>query len=100
MDVHGAWRTHADLVRHSLRHGFPQGWDLHPAQLASRYTAVYAFYLAGVDAAIARVRAWRDGEPGAAGVLDEPATIRALTARLRRAADCGALDADAVKGLV
>ena len=28
--------------------------------------------------------------------MDEPATIKALTARLRRAVDCGAIDATAV----
>lgn len=100
MDVHEAWRTHTNLVRHSLRHGFPQGWDLHPAQLASRYAAVYAFYLDGMDETIARVRAWKDGVQGVGGILDEPATITALTTRLRRAADCGALDADTVKDLL
>jgi citrate lyase beta subunit len=100
MDVHGAWRAHTELVRHSLRHGFPQGWDLHAAQLASRYAAVYDFYLTGMDETLARLRAWQDGVTGTAGVLDEPATIKALTARLRRAADCGAVDADTVKGLL
>src|SRR5207244_1261358 len=30
--VHGAWRLHADDVRHSLVNGYYQGWDLHPAQ--------------------------------------------------------------------
>ena len=38
--VHAAWRLHADDVRHSLVNGFYQGWDLHPAQLPSRYGAV------------------------------------------------------------
>lgn len=109
-DVHHAWAEHARLVRHSLRHGFYQGWDVHPAQLTSRYAAVYGFYLDGVERAIGRVTAWRrraaeradsagmeaaTGQPAAAGkdgVLDEPATIRALETHLRRAVDCGALD--------
>src|ERR671935_1655030 len=43
--VHAAWRLHADDVRHSLANGFYQGWDLHPAQLPSRYGTVYAFFL-------------------------------------------------------
>ena len=35
--VHAAWRLHGRLVRRSLERGFYQGWDLHPAQLPSRY---------------------------------------------------------------
>ncbi|MEU5881788.1 aldolase [Spirillospora sp. NPDC047279] len=91
-EVNNAWSVHAAHVRHSLEHGFYQGWDLHPAHLPSRYAAVYAFHLSGVDEVIGRVRAWHEQAAGDDGVLDEPATVRALTARLRRAVDCGALD--------
>ncbi|HEX2312700.1 MAG TPA: aldolase [Thermomonospora sp.] len=91
-EVSRTWAAHSANVRHSLRHGFYQGWDLHPAHLPSRYATVYAFHLAGVDDAIGRVRAWREQVAGKGGVLDEPATIKALTDRLRRAVDCGALD--------
>jgi citrate lyase beta subunit len=101
-DVHRAWAAHAAMVRHSLRHGFYQGWDLHPGHLPSRYAAVYGRYLDGVDETIARVRAWhersagKEADDGAPGVLDEPATIAAMEARLRRAVDCGALDESAL----
>ena len=54
--VHRAWRLHAAHVRHSLVNGFYQGWDLHPAQLPTRYAAVYAFFLEGLDAASERLR--------------------------------------------
>ncbi|RSN50497.1 DUF6986 family protein [Actinomadura sp. WAC 06369] len=91
-EVNAAWAAHAAHVRHSLRHGFHQGWDLHPAHLPSRYAVVYGYHLTGVDDVIARVRAWRERSGGEGGVLDEPATIEALTDRLRRAVDCGALD--------
>jgi citrate lyase beta subunit len=91
-DVHHAWQVHAGLVGRSLRHGFYQGWDTHPAQLPSRFAAVYGFYLDGVEETIARVVAWRGQSAGKNGVLDEPATVKALEARLRRAVDCGALD--------
>jgi citrate lyase beta subunit len=90
-EVNATWQAHAAQVAHSLRHGFYQGWDLHPAHLPSRYAAVYAFHLSGADEVIGRVRAWHD-QAASGGVLDEPATIRALTDRLRRAVDCGALD--------
>jgi citrate lyase beta subunit len=96
-DVHRVWRRHSTLVRQSLLHGYNQGWDMHAAHLASRFATVYAFHLSGLDEAIDRVRAWNDDEGAANGVLDEPATIKALTARLRRAVDCGAVDADTVK---
>jgi citrate lyase beta subunit len=89
--VHAAWRDHAAAVRHSLRHGYWQGWDLHPAQLPSRYAAVYAWYLADYERSTARVHAFTTGVPGPAGILDEPATIAALVGQLRRAVHCGAV---------
>ncbi|HKT02639.1 MAG TPA: aldolase/citrate lyase family protein [Rugosimonospora sp.] len=88
--VHAAWRLHARLVRRSLERGFYQGWDLHPAQLPTRYAATYAFFREGAPAAVARLRDYHDRRAGA--VLDEPATARALTDFLRRGLDCGALD--------
>ncbi|HEU5159808.1 MAG TPA: aldolase [Streptosporangiaceae bacterium] len=91
-DVHHAWSVHARMVEHSLRHGFYQGWDVHAAQLPSRYAAVYGHYLDGVEEAARRVTAWRKRSAGKDGVVDEPATIKALEAHLRRAVDCGALD--------
>ncbi len=54
--VHRAWRLHAQHIRHSLVTGFYQGWDLHPAQLPSRYAAVFAFFLEGLDAASERLQ--------------------------------------------
>jgi hypothetical protein len=93
--VHAAWRLHAGLVRRALERGFYQGWDLHPAQLVTRYTATYAFYRAALPAAVARLAAYLDRTSG--GVLDEPATARALAAVLVRGLDCGALDAEEIR---
>jgi citrate lyase beta subunit len=53
--VHAAWKLHFDDVRHSLAGGFYQGWDLHPAQLVTRYAALYSFFLEGIDAAGVRL---------------------------------------------
>jgi citrate lyase beta subunit len=53
--VHHAWKLHFDDVRHSLAGGFYQGWDLHPAQLVTRYAALYSFFLDGIDAAGVRL---------------------------------------------
>jgi citrate lyase beta subunit len=84
-DVHALWRRHAELVRHSLSHGFYQGWDMHPSHLVSRFATVYAFHLERYDSYAARVRAWEDSREAGGGVMDEPATIRTLVAALRRA---------------
>ncbi|NUT48815.1 MAG: aldolase, partial [Saccharothrix sp.] len=89
-DVHEGWRTHYRLVRRSLAHGFYQGWDLHPAQLVTRYAAVHAFHLEGVEADARRLKAYVDRAGGS--VLDEPATAQALSTSFLRALDCGALD--------
>jgi hypothetical protein len=93
-EVVGAWRLHAGLVRRSLERGFYQGWDLHPAQLVSRYAATYAFYREGLSAAADRLRAYT--ERAAAG-LEEPATGRALAGYLSRGLDCGAFSDAEVK---
>jgi OHCU decarboxylase len=85
-----AWALHARLVRRSLERGIYQGWDLHPAQLPTRYLATYAFYRAGAPAAADRLRAYAGR--ASSGVLDEPATALALAGFLLRGVDCGALD--------
>ena len=54
--VHRAWKLHAGNVRHALVNGIYQGWDLHPAQLPSRYTAVFAFFLEGLAPASERLK--------------------------------------------
>ena len=91
--VRTAWQQHAALVRRSLERGFYQGWDLHPAQLPSRYAATFGFYRDGFDAAAARLARYLAGPAGrtGGGVLDEPATARALASFLRRGLACGAV---------
>ncbi|MRX43425.1 DUF6986 family protein [Agromyces kandeliae] len=86
-----AWRLHARLVRRSLERGFPQGWDLHPAQLPTRFIATYAYYRDGWAEASGRLRHVHDRTAGA--VLDEPATVRALAGFVLRGVQCGAITA-------
>jgi hypothetical protein len=88
--VHAAWRLHQRLVRRSLERGIYQGWDMHPAQLPSRYIATYLFYREGLASAAARLRAYVEG--GDSGYLDEPATAAALAGFVLRGLECGALD--------
>jgi citrate lyase beta subunit len=88
--VRAAWALHARLVRRSLERGIYQGWDLHPAQLPTRFAATFAFFRDGLDAAAGRLRAYLDRADS--GVLDEPATARALAGYLLRGVACGAVD--------
>ncbi|GIJ46486.1 aldolase [Virgisporangium aliadipatigenens] len=88
--VQAAWALHLRLVRRSLERGFYQGWDLHPAQLPTRYAATYAFFRDGLPAACRRLSDYLERRVG--GVLDEPATARAMAGFLLRALDCGAVD--------
>jgi citrate lyase beta subunit len=90
--VRRGWALHLRLVRRSLERGFYQGWDLHPAQLPTRYAATYAFYRDGFASAADRLRRYATRAEG--GILDEPATARALADFLVRGLECGALHVD------
>ena len=93
--VRRGWELHARLVRRSLERGYNQGWDLHPAQLPTRYAATYAFYREGFAAASGRLRAYLDRAD--TNVMDEPATARALADFVVRGVDCGAVSAAEVE---
>lgn len=99
-EVHAAWENHYRLVRRSLERGFYQGWDLHPAQLPTRFAATYGFYRAGLPRALHRLAAYTNAQSTGntmGGIADEPATARALAAYVLRGVDCGAVDADEVR---
>ena len=99
--VHRAWKLHYDHIQHSLVGGFYQGWDLHPAQLPTRYAAVYAFFLEGLDAASERLRNFVDKAAKATlvgDVFDDAATGQGLLNYFLRALNCGALsEAEALR---
>ena len=92
--IHRAMRLHYDDAIQSLQHGFYQGWDLHPAQIPTRYAAVYTFFLSGFDSAARRLKnfvaqaaqATRIGE-----VFDDAATAQGLLNYLLRALSSGAI---------
>jgi hypothetical protein len=92
--VRTAWALHARLVRRSLERGFYQGWDLHPAQLPTRFAATFAFFRDAAPASAARLRSYLDKLT--TGVLDEPATAKALAGYLLRGIDSGAVDSEEV----
>ena len=92
--VHRAWKLHYDHIQHSLTGGFYQGWDLHPAQLPTRYAAVYAFFLESLDAASERLRNFVEKAAKATlvgDVFDDAATGQGLLNYFLRAINCGAV---------
>jgi citrate lyase beta subunit len=92
--IHRAWRLHVQHIRHSLVHAYYQGWDLHPAQLPTRYAAVYSFFLEGLEPATIRLRNFMEkaGQATAVGdVFDDAATGQGLLNYFIRGMNSGAL---------
>ena len=92
--VHAAWKLHYDNIRHAMAGGFYQGWDLHPAQLVSRYAATFAFFIEGLDAAGARLKNFiaKSAQATRVGVaFDDAATGWGLVNYFRLAVSSGAI---------
>ncbi|MFV8175235.1 DUF6986 family protein [Mycolicibacterium peregrinum] len=94
-NVATAWKLHARLVRRHLERGIYQGWDMHPAQLVTRYLATYAFYRGAFAPAATRLRNYVHRLDST--VMDEPATARALANVIHRGSVCGALTVDEIE---
>ena len=95
--VHAAWKLHFDDIRHSLAGGFYQGWDLHPAQLVTRYAALYSFFLEGIDAAGVRLSNFVSKAAQATlvgDVFDDAATGQGLLNFFLRGINSGAITED------
>ena len=92
--VHRAWQLHFEDVRSSLRNGYYQGWDLHPAQLVTRYAAVYSFFLEGLETASLRLRSFvlKAAQATLVGdIFDDAATGQGLLNYFLRGVGCGAI---------
>ncbi len=92
--IHRAWKLHYDHIQHSLQGAFYQGWDLHPAQLPTRYAAVYAFFLESLEAASERLKNFVEKAAKATlvgDVFDDAATGQGLLNYFLRAINCGAI---------
>jgi citrate lyase beta subunit len=96
-----AWRMHFRDVLHSLEGGFYQGWDLHPAQLVTRYAALYLFFLDGIEAAGARLKNFVEKAAQATlvgNVFDDAATGQGLLNFFLRGINSGAVtEAEALR---
>jgi citrate lyase beta subunit len=92
--VHAAWHLHFEHIQHSLSHALYQGWDLHPAQLITRYAAVFDFFLRDLDAATVRLNNFvaKAAQATLSGdVFDDAATGRGLLNYFRLAYNCNAV---------
>ena len=92
--VHEAWHRHFDDVSHALRAGIFQGWDLHPAQLVTRYAALHTFFLSSLGEATTRLRRFVEQAAQATmsgNVFDDAATGQGLLNFFVRGMECGAL---------
>lgn len=92
--VHQAWRLGFEDNLHSLRTGYYQGWDLHPAQFVTRYAAVYLFFLEGLASAANRLTAFVEKAALASlygDVFDDAATGQGLLNFFLRGLACGAI---------
>jgi hypothetical protein len=92
--VHLAWRKHFNNVTLSLINGFYQSWDLHPAQLAARYAALYSFFLESADEQAARLKNFIGKATQAmltGNLFDDAASAQGLLNFFIRAISCGAM---------
>ncbi len=92
--VHRSWKKGYDHIRHSLWNGYYQGWDLNPAQLPMRYTAVYAFFLESYHDAVDRLKTFVEKAARATligDVFDDAATGQGLLNYFLRALNSGAI---------
>lgn len=89
-EIRSAWQLHGRLVGRHLRRGIYQGWDMHPAQLPTRFIATFDFFNRSLDSAVDRLGRYIRAESGT--VMDEPATAKALARYILRSTSCGAAD--------
>ena len=101
--VSAAWRRARSDIARARSQGVHQGWDLHPAQLVSRYATVYDLTLRELDGATERLRNFLVSAARATAVgshFDDAATGQGLVNFFLQAVDAGALTADEVAARV
>ncbi len=92
--VQKAWRTHFCNIMQSQINGFYQSWDLHPAQLAARYAAVYSFFFEAKDAQAERLKNFIEKATQAlttGNQFDDAASAQGLLNFFLRAVNSGAM---------
>jgi len=97
--VHKAWKLGFDHITHSLINGFYQGWDLNPAQLPTRYAAIYTFFLDSYEDAAIRLKNFVEKAAQATllgDIFDDAATGQGLMNYFLKAMNCGAISEEEV----
>lgn len=92
--VYRAWRLAFEHTTNSLRNGYYQGWDLHPAQLPVRYAAVFSFFRSGLEVMSHRLKTFIEKAARATligDVMDDAATGQGLLNFFLRGINCGAI---------
>ena len=93
--VSSGWIKHFNNCKQSLHNGFPQGWDLHPAQIPARLAAVYQYYLENLDESAKRLKNFVKQATHASLVgtaFDDAATGQGLLNYFNGALNSGAID--------
>ena len=92
--VYQAWILNFTNIQHSLKHGYYQGWDLHPFQFPLRYAAVYSFFLESLESTSRRLKSFMEKAAQVTlveGVFDDAATGQGLLNYFLRGISCGAI---------
>ena len=92
--VYHAWQVGYKHITNSLKNGFYQSWDLHPAQLPIRYAAVYSFFREELESTAFRLRTFVGKAAQATligDIMDDAATGQGLLNFFLRGITCGAL---------
>lgn len=99
--VTNGWRESYKDIRHSLRMGFYQGWDVHPGQIVSRLAAVYSFFIEEYQTSAKRMQGFLVNSAQATlykGVFDDAASGYGLLNFFRYGFECGAFDENDLAG--
>jgi len=100
--VHEAWLIAYKNVMESLRLGLYQGWDLHPAQMVSRYAACFTFFRTGMGPTSKRLKTFMEKAAQATlsgNDFDDAATGQGLLNFMIKAIDSGAASEEEVQKL-
>jgi hypothetical protein len=84
-DPQAGWTRHREDILRSLSEGFYQSWDIHPAQLVSRYATLMEFYAEHLPAVRERLANFEGAATRLGAQFDDAATVRGLRAFAARA---------------
>jgi citrate lyase beta subunit len=100
--VQAGWRIHMEHIRHSLSFGLYQSWDLHPAQLVSRYATLYTYFESSQAQNAKRLKAFLASAAQAklaGNSFDDVASAQGLLDYFLRARACQALTSEEIEQL-